>query len=554
MAYSNLGGHGPDRGPTVPPAIRFVNVGVAFIDGFQSRFDLVVTNTSAYTPYDASLNHNEGRFAQISFAANTRVGLRVMMLRSCCMAQNCQVCKSTADGGLLDATASAACYAAGCCCFGQTVTSSAECTGTAREAKRQQYGCARASDPPVIPRDALISFAVFDLDRGANSEYMESFEIAGYSYFRTPLRPSSGGLVLSTLDVHLGATRDQPSTFRSTAPGTSADNPQDPQNLTPEQASKAVQFFFRPQDGMIEANFSITYSGSNPNPPGRNLLFAGDSELCTPPPPPPPSPPSPPPPPPSPPSPPPPPPSPPFSPPPLPSLPPRANAPKPPPPIPTGVGTRVSYTVNFEVVVAGDDPTTLDEVKKAEMRAAIAAEAGVDVSRVRITVQLASLLVGFEIDVDSTSGPTAGAANALAVEERLAARMQTPEAVTAIFADSGVQALTAPSDVIRTVVKTEPLDVTGTGDTQESAVDNTSALIVLVVAVFVALFILCIAFALYCFLKRNHVPPEEVSTKSVEVSVLKEGSGAKRPVTSEVGVEMEGSKAPRPTPPARDSQ
>ena len=54
------------------------------------------------------------------------------------------------------------------------------------------------------------------------------------------------------------------------------------------------------------------------------------------------------------------------------------------------------------------------------MRAAIAAEAGVDVSRVRITVQLASLLVGFEIDVDSTSGPTAGAANALAVEERLA--------------------------------------------------------------------------------------------------------------------------------------
>ena len=186
------------------------------------------------------------------------------------------------------------------------------------------------------------------------------------------------------------------------------------------------------------------------------------------------------------------------------------------------------------------------------MRAAIAAEAGVDVSRVRITVQLASLLVGFEIDVDSTSGPTAGAANALAVEERLAARMQTPEAVTAIFADSGVQALTAPSDVIRTVVKTEPLDVTGTGDTQESVVDNTSALIVLVVAVFVALS--SYASPSRCTASSSATVPPERCPPSRWRSRCSRGSGAKRPVTSEVGVEMEGSKAPRPTPPARDSQ
>ena len=96
MAYSNLGGLGPDRG--VPEGIRYVNVGGAYMAaGLMSRFDLLVTNVSEYVPYDVSLNHNEGRFAQISFAANSRAALRVRILRSCCRVQNCHACKSVAD-------------------------------------------------------------------------------------------------------------------------------------------------------------------------------------------------------------------------------------------------------------------------------------------------------------------------------------------------------------------------------------------------------------------------------------------------------------------------
>ena len=37
---------------------------------------------STYLPYDVTRNHNQGRFAQISFAANSLVQLRVEMLRS----------------------------------------------------------------------------------------------------------------------------------------------------------------------------------------------------------------------------------------------------------------------------------------------------------------------------------------------------------------------------------------------------------------------------------------------------------------------------------------
>ena len=60
--------------------------------------------------------------------------------------------------------------------------------------------------------------------------------------------------------------------------------PTDAQSLTDEQASKGVQFFFRPQYGYIEATFSVSYNGAG-SCTGRNLMFAGDSALCAPPPP-----------------------------------------------------------------------------------------------------------------------------------------------------------------------------------------------------------------------------------------------------------------------------
>ena len=114
LHHSNLGGMGPDR--NMPPSIRYVNVGSAAfgrgaaVGRIWAHFDLVVTNRSAYRPHDASLNGLNGRFAQINFAANTRVDLRVTVTRSCCVRRNCRACDAAGTAQQI-----AQCYAAGCC-------------------------------------------------------------------------------------------------------------------------------------------------------------------------------------------------------------------------------------------------------------------------------------------------------------------------------------------------------------------------------------------------------------------------------------------------------
>lgn len=106
----------------MPPSIRYVNVGSAAfgrgaaVGRIWAHFDLVVTNRSAYRPHDASLNGLNGRFAQINFAANTRVDLRVTVTRSCCVRRNCRACDAAGTAQQI-----AQCYAAGCCCFGARV-------------------------------------------------------------------------------------------------------------------------------------------------------------------------------------------------------------------------------------------------------------------------------------------------------------------------------------------------------------------------------------------------------------------------------------------------
>ena len=140
---------------------------------------------------------------------------------------------------------------------------------------------------------AMVSMSVFDFDSGAHGEYVEQLKVGEYEYWK-PLRPSSGNEVTSTLLVS-ERTDSTPGVFTSTAAGTPADNPSDPTAVSDVAASRAVQFFFRPQQGYIDATFSVMSSSGSPT--GRNLLFAGDSALCAPPPPAPPAlPPSPPPP------------------------------------------------------------------------------------------------------------------------------------------------------------------------------------------------------------------------------------------------------------------
>ena len=139
IAYSNLGGLGPDT--AAPAAIRYVNVGSAMVNpGFTMHFDLEVTNRSAYGVYDAGLNGLNGRFAQINFAANTRTDLRVTVKQSCCTAVNCAACDSPdkTDGER------AACYTAGCCCFGGAFAlchSPSCCSGIAKAARKAAYSC-----------------------------------------------------------------------------------------------------------------------------------------------------------------------------------------------------------------------------------------------------------------------------------------------------------------------------------------------------------------------------------------------------------------------------
>ena len=267
MAYSNLGGMGPDL--SYPPNIRYANTGVQFVSGVPIRFDLLVTNRSEYLPHTPTENRISGRFAQINFAPNTMVNLRVQVVRSCCALANCAACDRLPTD--MERTG---CYAQGCCCFSKTCTSAGCCSGAARETARASYSCSGMDSALTFPSSSLIGMSVYDLDGGFMGTYTEQLSIQGYAYYITPLRPASGNVVASTIAIDEAA-----GTFTSTIAGTPADNPSDPQSLTDLQASKAIQFFFKPTKGYIDAGFRVGYIGTSPNAPGRNLLFAGDSAV-----------------------------------------------------------------------------------------------------------------------------------------------------------------------------------------------------------------------------------------------------------------------------------
>ena len=172
-----------------------------------------------------------------------------------------------------------ACYANGCSCYGTYVEREKDCVGHTEEEARAAYSCTRMDETLVLPREALVTMSVYDFDTDQSEDVIEQLTVPEYSYFKTPLRPASGEEVESTVFVNEALRQ-----FTGTKPGNPDDNPTDPQSLTPEQASRAVQFFFHPQDGSVDVTFTVSYSGTG-TCTGRNLLFAGDSALCAPPPP-----------------------------------------------------------------------------------------------------------------------------------------------------------------------------------------------------------------------------------------------------------------------------
>jgi len=73
---SNLGGMGPDRGEK---AIRFTNVS---FDDDGGGVDLVIVNTSEYTPKNVSVNAEHGCLGQINILANTTVWLKFKWVKT----------------------------------------------------------------------------------------------------------------------------------------------------------------------------------------------------------------------------------------------------------------------------------------------------------------------------------------------------------------------------------------------------------------------------------------------------------------------------------------
>ena len=277
----------------MPASIKFVNVGtVTTSTGATMNFDIELTNRSTYRPQDAALNgFTNGKFCQVNLASGQSVQLRATLQLSCSTASSCRVCAEAP----LTSAGRINCYASGCSCYGTTVYNQAACTGSNAVALKNTYGCPsrrKLQQAFVFPEGTIASLTAYDLDTDPTGNYIEQFSVPDYAYFKTPLRPLSGNSVATSVFVNTALK-----TFTGTASSGTAsdldDRPSDPKQLTDEQASKGVQFFFHPENGYIDTTFSVAYTGTDANPGGRNLLFAGDSALCEPPPPAPPSPPPP---------------------------------------------------------------------------------------------------------------------------------------------------------------------------------------------------------------------------------------------------------------------
>ena len=96
------------------------------------------------------------------------------------------------------------CYSLGCSCMGVLVDDRDDCRDADREANRRAYPpaeCTHSGETLILPSDALVGMSVYDLDGGENNEYIEQLVVGEFEYFKTPLRPSSGNDIHTTLLV-----------------------------------------------------------------------------------------------------------------------------------------------------------------------------------------------------------------------------------------------------------------------------------------------------------------------------------------------------------------
>ena len=109
---------------------------------------------------------------------------------------------------------------------------------------------------------------IYDFSTGDNNEYRSQLTVPKYEYYKKPLRPLTGEEIDSFIYVN-----EQTKTFtglKSVTPGEVL--PTDPQFLTNDQASRGVQFFFRPEVGYVDATFSVVGFDSNCTLPNGGAL------------------------------------------------------------------------------------------------------------------------------------------------------------------------------------------------------------------------------------------------------------------------------------------
>ena len=123
----------------------------------------------------------------------------------------------------------------------------------------------------------------YDLDTDANGYYLEQLTLTSFDHHVTPLREGVNQTVLYHSVPSTGGPGTHGGRFTGTAievaePDT-AGGLSSPTDLTDEQASKGVQFFFRPQNGYIEARYDVSYSGPGASRTGINLAMAAQARL-----------------------------------------------------------------------------------------------------------------------------------------------------------------------------------------------------------------------------------------------------------------------------------
>ena len=277
----------------MPPTMRFTNVGSFLDNGVSKSFDMVVANRSAYSAASPQSNGIQNAMAGISVACNSHVDLRVELKFSCTPdgVANCAVCAALRGRGTGRRLQSVdACYQAGCACFGSMVYAETECTGTRYEQRRQQYSCSIMDEQLVFPtRDEPVTMSVYDFDGEINpfgGYIAEQVTLSRYTHFATPLRPGFQYSAISTSTVAVEEVAgtlgtDQYLRATSTAVGNAADDPTDIIDLTPSQAAKGIQVFFKPERGYVDGTFAVIDTGVIRGfcTADRTFFIGGDSGL-----------------------------------------------------------------------------------------------------------------------------------------------------------------------------------------------------------------------------------------------------------------------------------